>query len=434
MIAVTPGDRARRASRYYNGYMLFFDHGGKTHRLSAFTAFPMRKAFPLLLAMAIGLPAAAATVLPNQPVWMQVEETVVPISENTMRNALIRGFARKGQVLAVEKTTENWIKVRVNDTLSGWVPSASLSASGPPVNLDPGYVKGILAGAALLGGAAFLFLTLSLQIKRRGESRERTRQARADAKRRLQNKIQLLFHGEPRIRSHLVMGEVDVRAFLQGIGYVANLENDKEKFMASCKAFKPNLIVAGFEFHETVERLMETDAMLINTPVIYLQTAKAPPAAENRVRAFLEANASEKELSDAIAQCLKKSPGKIRYSVKPMALKGGLQAGTLVELLHFLAAVKKSGRLLALSGPSKGEVHLSLGDITKASLAGLSGAEAVDAILSLVSGVFEFHEKNPKTEMGPGKAEKTEKAALNTQKILMDWAKKQDESNHHSGT
>jgi hypothetical protein len=48
--------------------------------------------------------------------------------------------------------------------------------------------------------------------------------------------------------------------------------------------------------------------------------------------------------------------------------------------------------------------------------------------LNLVSGSFEFHEKDP----GPGSA--ASENALNTQKILMDWAKNQDESNHHSRT
>lgn len=359
-----------------------------------------------------------------------MEETVIPIRENTTRNAVIRGFARKGQVLAVERNAENWIKVRVNDTLEGWVPSASVSPSGPPVNLDPGYVKGVLGGAAGIGIGAFLFLAVSLQIKRRGESRERTRQAQTDAKRRLQNKIQLLFRAEPRIRSHLVMDDVDVKAFLQGIGYVANIENDKDKFMASCKAFKPNLILAGFEFHDAVEKLVETDAMLINTPVIYLQSGKVPPTAAKRVRAYLETNAGEKDLSDAIAQCLKKSPDKILYSVKPVALKGGIHPGTLLDLLHFLAAVKKSGRLLCESAAANGELALRNGDIAKASLAALSGREAVDAILSLSSGSFEFHEKKAKPDAGTGKAE----GVLHTQKILMDWAKKQDESNHHSRT
>ena len=359
---------------------------------------------------------------------MQVEETVVPLRENTTRNAVIRGFARKGQVLAVERTVENWIKVRANDTLAGWVPANALSPSGPPVNLDPGYVKAVLLALLGLGAGALLFLAASLHLKRRGESRERTRQARADAKRRLQNKIQLLFQTEPRIRSHLVMDEVDLREFLQSIGYVANLENDKEKFMTSCKSFRPNLIVAGFEFHGPVEKMVETDAMLINTPVIYLQSGKVPPSTDKRVRAYLEINASEKELSDAIAQCLRKSPEKIRYSVKPVALKGGIHAGTLMELLHFLAEVKKTGQLVAVSGTSKGEVSLHKGNIAKASMKGLSGAKAAEAILNLSAGSFEFHEKDP----GPGSA--APEGALNTQKILMDWAKHKDESNHHSRT
>jgi hypothetical protein len=391
-------------------------------------------ALPILLALwlAPSVPAEsapAAKVQAETRSWMQVEETVLPIRDNTTRNAVIRGFARKGQVLAVEKTAENWVKLHVNDTLSGWAPAASLSPSGPPVNLNPGYVQAVLLVLAGSGAGIFLFLAISVQVKRRGESRERTRQARTDAKRRLQNKIQLLFQSEPRIHSHLVMDDVNLREFLQSGGYVANLENDPERFMASCKAFRPNLILSGFEFRGSVEKMVETDAMMINTPIIYLHCGQVPPLMDARVRAYLEANASEKELNEAISQCLRKSPEKIRYSVKPMALKGGIQAGTLVELLHFLSAVRKSGRLLAVSGAFKGEVALLDGNIAKASIQGLSGPEAAEAILNLASGSFEFHEKSP----GPGSAAAAEEA-LNTQKILMDWAKNKDESNHHTRT
>jgi hypothetical protein len=382
----------------------------------------------LALAFLPAAPSQAMAVEPDRQTWMQVEETVIPIRDNTTRNANIRGFARKGQVLAVEKTGENWVKVRVNDTLAGWVPIASLSSSGPPVNLDPGYVKAVLVSLLLLGAGAFLFLAVSLHLKRRGESRERTRLALTDAKRRLQNKVQLLFHVEPKMHSHLVMDEVGLRDGLHSIGYLANLENDPERFLASCKAFKPNLIISDFAFQGHVEKLVETDAMLINTPVVYLHCGKAPAVPDNRVRAYLDGNASEKDLGDAIALCLKRSPGKIRYSVKPMALKGGILPGTLMELLHFLEAVKKSGQLLAVSGSAKGEILLYKGEIAKSSMKGLSGPNAVEAILNLASGTFEFHEKNG----GPGAAHP--EGALNTQKVLMDWAKGKDESNHNTRT
>jgi hypothetical protein len=423
--------------------MLFFGHGWKFHRLWVSAAFLMRKALnPVLPAFYLAylahlifilvlLPAApspAKAVEPDHQTWMQVDETVLPIRDNTTRNANIRGFARKGQVLAVEKTGENWVKVRVNDTLDGWVPTASLSPSGPPVNLNPGYVKGVLGAVLILGAGAFLFLAVSLHFKRRGESRERARQAMADSKRRLQNKVQLLFHVEPKMHSHLVMDEVGLRDCLQSIGYVANLENDPERFLASCKAFKPNLIISNFEFQGQVEKMVETDAMLINTPVVYLHCGKAPAVPDNRVRAYLDSNASEKDLGDAIALCLKKSPQKIRYSVKPVALKGGILPGTLMELLHFLAAVKKTGQLLAVSGSAKGEIMLHKGDISKSSMKGLSGPKAVEAILNLASGSFEFHEK----DAGPGAARP--EGALNTEKLLMDWAKGKDESNHHTRT
>ena len=110
--------------------------------------------------------------------------------------------------------------------------------------------------------------------------------------------------------------------------------------------------------------------------------------------------------------------------MKPVALKGDIQAGTLVELLHFLSTVQRSGQLVAGSGDERGEVMLHKGEIVQASLRDVTGARAAEQILNLASGAFEFHEKG------------TQAAAesINTQKLLLDWAKTNDERNHNPGT
>jgi hypothetical protein len=379
-----------------------------------------------LLLLALGWASAGAQGAPvpapqARQAWMRVEATVIPLRENTVRDGAILGYARKGDVLAVEKEGQNWVKLRANDTLSGWALKSLLSPSGPPVHWNLGRVKWSLAAAAGLGLLVFLILAVRLHLQRKAESLERSRQALADARRRLQNKIQLLFRSEPRIPSHLVMDEVDLPEFLGNIGYVANLEKDPERFLASCKAFKPNLILAAAEFQDHVEALVETDALLINTPVVYLLSDRAAGADNGRIRAHLDPNASDRELGEAISQCLKRSPEKIRYSVKPVALKGEIRGGTLVELLHFLATVKRSGRLVAASGGVRGEVLLHKGEIVRAACRDLTGARATEQVLNLAAGSFEFHEQ----DVG-AVAE-----SINTQKLLLDWAKTRDERDHH---
>ena len=375
-------------------------------------------------------------------VWMQIQETVVPLRENTTRNALILGFARKGQVLAVETLGQNWVKVRVNDSLSGWVPIASVEASGPPVNWDPGFVRAVMGVVAGTGLLIFLFLGARTYWRRRSETGAHSRQALVDAKRRLQNKIQLLFRGEPRIASHLLMSETDVLEFLRNMGYVANLERDPDHFLAACKAFKPNLILASSDFGSQVESLVETDAMLINTPVVYLRCEEMPVSPENRIRAYLDPMATDRELGEAISLCLRKSPRKIRYSVKPVALKGNVQSGTLVELLHFIAAVRKTGQLLVASPHHDGEILFQEGAIVRARLKEHTGRRATEEILNMVSGSFEFHEMGlpPAKTAGMsgvadtvGVAGALGAAGINTQQLLLDWTRNRDERNHHIG-
>ena len=367
--------------------------------------------------------AAAADASALKRTWMRVEATILPLRENTAQESAILGYARKGDVLSVEKEGHNWIKLRASDSLTGWVPKSLVSASGPPVRLNPGKVKWFLLAVPSLGLLALLVLGLRLHLSRRAESRERSRQALADSRRRLQNKIQLLFRSEPRIPSHLVTDEVDLLEFLRNIGYLANLEKDPGQFLASCKTFKPNLILAAAEFRESLEAMVGTDALLVNTPIVYLQCDKAPKPAEGRIRAYLDVNADDKDLGETISQCLKRSPDKILYSVKPVALKGDIQSGTLVELLHFLATVRRSGSLVVESGGERGEVTLHKGEIVKASLRDLTGARAAEQVLGLAGGVFEFHEKETQAAAEP----------INTEKLLLDWAKENDERNHNPG-
>lgn len=385
---------------------------------------------PILILSLNNLSQAASPTTSPQPsdsqkVWMLVEETIVPLRENISRDGGIVGFARKGQVLAVEKTTEHWVKVRANDTLVGWAPATSFSPSGPPVNWSPEKVKGILMLGLGLTISAFLFLAISLQRKRKAESEERARQARVEAKRRLQNKIQILFRREPRIHSQLAMEEIDLLEYLRGIGYIAKLETDTEKFLLACKTFKPNLILAEAELFSKVEEIIQMDALLINTPVIYLHFDSIPPKTSQGVRAFLETPATDKELSESMALCLKKSPENIRFSVQSTALKGGIEEGTVMELLHFLASVKKTGKLMVKSESFTGEVHLLLGNIIRSQTKSHKGEKAVHEILDQASGSFEFHEKDPVADG---------KVGLNTEKLLLDWARTRDEGKHHTRT
>lgn len=395
----------------------------------------------IMAALPSTLPADTGAGEPPAQSWMRVEKTVIPIRENTEREAAILGYAQIGDVLAVEREGRHWVKLRVNDTLAGWVPLALVSPSGPPVRLDGDRVKWFLLALPGILAAALLAMAARMHLKRRAESRERSRQALADARRRMQNKIQLLFRTEPRLASHLVTDEVDVAEFLRNIGYDARIEKDPARFLAACKEFKPNLLIAAEEFREAVEEMVQTDALLVNTPVLYFGCEAVPEGGGGgprsrragagsgrsgpggQVRAYLEANATDKDLGAAISACLRKSPERIRYSVKPVALKGEVRGGTMVELLHFLATVKRSGRLLAVDGKDRGEVLLHEGEIVGAAFRGQTGARGTERLLELTSGTFEFHEKGTRAVAG----------AINTHKLLLDWARNRDERDNHTG-
>jgi hypothetical protein len=53
----------------------------------------------------------------------------------------------------------------------------------------------------------------------------------------------------------------------------------------------------------------------------------------------------------------------------------------------------------------------------------LSGALATEQVLNLSAGTFEFHELPVQAVA----------ESINTQKLLLDWARTKDERNHHPG-
>src|SRR5690606_18144359 len=95
------------------GIMLFFVHGWIIPQPPSPARAMQSIPGAVLAALLLSAPISRAASPPEQPVWMEVEETVIPLRKNTTRNAEILGLVRRGQVLAVEIADGNWIKVRV---------------------------------------------------------------------------------------------------------------------------------------------------------------------------------------------------------------------------------------------------------------------------------------------------------------------------------
>ncbi len=355
--------------------------------------------------------------------WAQVEDAFLPIRTATSLQANIIGMAQRGDYCQILARNGSWIKLKAHDTLIGWSLGHSVNFVNKPNPQKAGQLNFIITIVLGLISSTLFLLGFMLHRSRKKISEDKVH--KISGEKRLQNKILLLFPFEPLVESELVNESVSLFKFLEACGYECGLENQLDNFFASYKTFSPNLLVADFIHYEILEKLMGENVRLINTPIIYVNTAPAETPVTYKVRQFLPTPLHDKPLRHAITQCLEPNSQQLLYSIQSAALKGNIQAGTLLDLILFLAQLKKSGRLLVVGSQDAGEIILYKGLILEAVCSDSTEREAVEKIIQIESGHFEFLEE---------KTKKVSKKTFNAEEILLNWAKSKDEKDHPTGT
>jgi len=353
--------------------------------------------------------------------YFRVDALIAPIREGSYRDAKTLGMAKAGDTYAIHARMKGWVQIRLSDQATGWIPETAghtTQDSGEhPFPL--GWVLGSLLGIVVGALAAFAILRWLQAWRSRQEFAKLMTLARAKRGKRLL----AILPEWPDVVQVLSGDAKPMSGLLTEWGYTLQLIQAPEGILSKGRHFRPNALIVHSALAPQVEKLLAQDAALSNTPVIYL--GEKPPRLSDGhgVRLHWIRGANDKSLSETLNAALKLSPKTIRHGVRTEGMRGELSGGGLWEVLHFLAVMRKSGTLTVETAKLKGEIRLAKGEILFAGMGDLADDEAVLHMLDLNQGRFAFTEMRGTS---PGKG-------INTEKLLLNWARQRDEIEDGAG-
>lgn len=375
----------------------------------------------IVMALLVAMTSARGETTPVAP-FFQIKEIVVPIRDGMQRQAATLGFARSGETYAAIATHDGWVEITWTDGKRGFLPAPSghfTKDDGKKPSVLPFILGGIFG--LIFGGLA---MVAAMKGWDNWRQRRETEALLARAASRRGRRILALVPTWPEVTQTLGGDTRPMSNLLREWGYTLASIDQVDDLMTKARAFQPNVLMAYSKDAKKLEEALGKHAALANTPVIYLGE-KPPRLTEGHgVRLHWMLGGNDKALSECLATALRRSPKSIRHGVRSEGMRGELTGGGLWEVLHFLAVLRKSGSLHIETANLKGEVRLARGEILFARMGDMADAEAVAAMLDLGEGRFSFVETRGVSQ-GKG---------LNTEKLLLDWAKHRDEIHDGHGS
>lgn len=227
----------------------------------------------------------------------------------------------------------------------------------------------------------------------------------------------------------LVPGEADdrlgrdVRKILARLGFQArHLSETGMSLGRALGQLRPVLIVAHQpSYGGEIEQRSQDDSALASTPVLYLDTG----IQRNRspLRAHLPPGARPAQVAARVIDLLNTRPGPEELS-RLREVRLGIQAGRVLEFLHFLHSMGRSGRIEVRTRQVSGSAWMEKGRIVHATVGGLEGIEALHSMLDFVQGSITF---------SPGMAPTRRSILDGAMAVLAEYARRRDELAKASG-
>jgi len=153
--------------------------------------------------------------------------------------------------------------------------------------------------------------------------------------------------------------------------------------------FNPSLLVVDQAHHgNELARLEASEAKVASTPILFLNAHQVDRSAVP-MRAWLSPKAKVRAILEQAEKLARTRPGNLQLSRKT-EVQGPIGPGTLLELLYFQANTQRTGRMEISYHGLSGWLWIERGDVRHAMVAGIEGAEALQAMLNLVDGRFSF--------------------------------------------
>jgi hypothetical protein len=180
---------------------------------------------------------------------------------------------------------------------------------------------------------------------------------------------------------------------------------------------RPTVVIADQAVHSTdVSALEALNAAVASTPVLWLD-ATIVSRAQDPLRAYLPPGSKVSAILEAVQKLSAVVPGPDQLS-RRAEIEGKLGAGRLLELLHFLATARRTGRVEVRVGTESGWMWFEDGQLRHGLASSRSGIEAVYHCLDMTKGSFSFR-------AGVSPPEKSIRESTLT--LLHEYARQHDE-------
>ncbi|MCB9495937.1 MAG: DUF4388 domain-containing protein [Fibrobacteria bacterium] len=151
---------------------------------------------------------------------------------------------------------------------------------------------------------------------------------------------------------------------------------------------RPTVVIADQSAHRGDIASLAKNASVASTPILWLD-ATVIERAPDPARAFLPPGAKVSTILETVRTLAKVIPGPEQLS-RHGEIEGRLGDGRLLELLHFLATAKRTGRVEVRIGSESAWMWFEDGQIRHALAGKLTGAQAMYRCLDLPKGTFSF--------------------------------------------
>jgi hypothetical protein len=203
-------------------------------------------------------------------------------------------------------------------------------------------------------------------------------------------------HGTMELRSRWVLLALDdegrAHQFLEAFqkaGWDTQVLPDTAGLGEFLAGFHPSLLVVDpTRYGSELAKLEANDARVASTPVILLDD----PGVERRqapMRAHVGRNAKPFEVVHKAIRLVELTPEPQQLS-RRTEVQGPIQAGTLLELLYFLANARRTGRVELSAKPYTGWIWIEKGEVRHCQVGRGEGVRALNFLLDLPEGRFSF--------------------------------------------
>jgi hypothetical protein len=331
----------------------------------------------------------------------------------------ILGFANKNEIYPLIFCGTTWHKILFkNDT--GWIENRRGRIVDAPTDASKTIPTIIIivficvcAALVVILGVFFIIFSLKRQKFRRMS---------------LKRDVLIISSVEKEVRYSLTDTSTTLSKCFSEIGFKVNTAHDLDHARILLVHYAPDVLVVNWRLEKniqsTVQSLLATKGNLLSILVIFFNVPDPSEIQKrNTVQTmhYVGSVFSDRDIFKIVTPLLieQKTSRALKKSLQSAALEGEIGSENLVEVMQFIEIGKKTGCLFVNGRNPIGLIYFDRGRIIYAATRAAAGQDAVYDILNLKAGRFRFaiNKTTAKTN-----------ADLSTLKVLMDWAKGNDEA------